>query len=104
MTKLMGSVRWSLNTGTLDAAPDEACNTAGASKTAQRGSGAQKYTPTGTSRSSTPKVRCDRLTDFRGQGQRAALTALAANSQMSRLPVDRIEFKRYHFACTQTQT
>ena len=98
MTKLMGSVGGSLDTGAQEAVPNQGSNPAGSLKAANRSFDAQKYTPTATGWSSMPQIRGDRFTNFRGQGEVAALTTLAANAQLSCFPVDLTEFEEHHFA------
>ena len=100
MPKLMGSVSGSINAGTLEAMPNDRSNATGPSKTADGGFGAQKYAPTGTLRPSTPQIRGDRFANFRGQRQFATLATLAADAQLSRVPVNVIEFERRHFTGT----
>ena len=67
MTKLMGSVCGSINPGALEPMSNDGSNTTGSSKAADGSSGAQKYTATATGWASTPQVRGDRFTNFRGQ-------------------------------------
>src|SRR5215510_9728324 len=97
MTKLMRAVGGCINSGTLEAMPNDGSNAAGSSKAPDGSSGAQEYAPTATSWSSMPQIGSDRLTDFHGQGEVVALTTLAANVQLPGYPVDIIEFQRCHF-------
>ena len=94
----------SVKTGALKAMPDDRSNTTGASKTAIGSFSAQKDTPTGTRRPSAPQICCDRFANFCGQRQLAALATLAADAQLSRVPVNVFEFERYHFTGAQTQS
>src|ERR1700691_6236509 len=100
MTKLMGSVGGILDTATQEAMPTNGSNPTGSLKAANGSFDAQKYTPTATLWSSMPQIRGDRFTNFREQGKVAALTTLAANAQLSCLPVGLIEFEKRHLAGT----
>src|SRR5258706_15285128 len=100
----MCAVGGSIKASALEAMLDDRSDATGPLKTADRGFGTQKHTPTGTLRPSTPQIRCDRFANFRGQRQFAALATLASDAQLSRVPVDVIEFERRHFTGAQTQS
>src|SRR5882762_8125052 len=103
MPKLMGPVGGSIKASALEAMANDRSNATGPSKTADGGFDAQKYAPTGALRPSTLQIPGDRLANFRRQRQFATLAALAADTQLSRVPVNIIELKRRHFTGTQTQ-
>src|SRR5579872_2539588 len=94
----------SLKASSLEAMPDDRSDATGPLKTTDWGFGAQKHAPTRTLRSPTSQIRCDGFANFRGQKQFAALTTLAADAQLSRVPVDVFEFERRHFTGAQTQS
>jgi hypothetical protein len=100
MAKLMGSKSGSINTGALKAMPNDGSNATGSLKAADGSFDAQKYAPTATSWTPTPQIHGDRFTNFRGQGEVAALATLAANAQLPRFPVDLIELEKRHFTRT----
>ena len=89
----MCSVGGSIKSSALEAMPDDRSDATGPLKTADGGFGAQKHTPTGTLRPFKSQIRCHRFANFRGQRQFAALATLAADAQLSRVPVDVIEFR-----------
>ena len=103
MPKLMGPVSGSINASTLEPMVNDRSNATGPSKTADGGFDAQKYTPTGALWPSTPQIRGDRFANFRRQRQLATLAALAADTQLSRVPVYVIELERCHFTGTQAK-
>jgi len=100
----MRSPRRGVDAGALDRVPDQGTHTARSLETAVRRSGTQEHATAGTPRAPRLQVGGDRFADLDRQGKLVALATLAAYMQLSRVPVDVIEFETCHFARTQAQS
>jgi hypothetical protein len=103
VAKLMCPVSRRINPSTLKAMTNDRTTATGALKAANRSSDAKKYATAAAQWPSTPQVCGYSFADVARQRHLVTLAAPAMHTQLSRAPVDILEFQRDHFICTQSQ-